>query len=97
MTKPSKQEQLRKAFARLPKQPSYEEQIEMCKAKGILVTPLWRNSVFYPYLSSSVIDWGVKGKWIFPGQNIFIQGSDKSSFFGPDFNCGVVVWKLDFK
>ena len=70
--------------------------LKNCKSKGILVTPLWRASPFYPYLLSSVNSWGVKGKWTFPGQNIFIEGSDKSSHFGPNFHCGVVVWKLDY-
>lgn len=70
--------------------------LKNCKAKGILITPMWKSSTFFPYLLSPVINCGVKGHWTFPGQNVFVQGSDKASYFGPDFNAAVVVWKFDF-
>ena len=70
--------------------------LKNCKAKGVLITPLWRSSTFFPYLLSPIVQPGVKGSWTFPGQNIFVQGSDKASYFGPNFNAGVVIWKLDF-
>ena len=71
--------------------------LRLCKGVGILVTPLWKSSDFYPYILSEHIKVGVMGHWIFPGQNVFVSGADKSSFFNPNFNSAVVVWKLDFR
>lgn len=69
--------------------------LKLCKGKGLLLTPEWKTSSFFPYLLY------LKNKFDlevirFKGLNIFELGSDKDSYFGPNFNCAVNVWILDF-
>ena len=71
--------------------------LKLCNSVGVLLTPLWRSDPFWPYMFSKSIRSGVLRYWTLPGQNAFVQGSDKSSYFGPHFNSGIVVWKLDFR
>ena len=34
---------------------------------------------------------------VFDGKDIFIEGVDKSSYFGPQFKCAVNVWHFDYR
>ena len=65
-----------------------------CHGVGILVTPEWKSCSFYPYLNSLLSD--NVTVWAFKGNNVFEQGSDPTSYFGPNFNSAVNIWKLDF-
>ena len=69
----------------------------LCKARGLLLTPDWKAAHFYPFLMSSEIKKYTTQVLRFHGRNVFISGSDKSSYFGPEFNCGVKIWHLDFR
>ena len=33
--------------------------------------------------------------FVFPGENVFVQGSDPTSYFGPAFKANVEVWDID--
>ena len=70
--------------------------LKTCAGVGLLITPLWKNDPFFPHLHSQTIQPGLVNRWVVAGQNAFVQGSDKSSHFGPNFNAGVVVWHFDF-
>ena len=70
--------------------------LQMSRGVGLLLAPEWKSADFYPYLTGIEIRQSVMNKYRFNGKNIFKTGSDKSSFFGPDFNCAVNVWHLDF-
>ena len=67
-----------------------------CKGKGLLLAPDWKSASFYPYLKI-LLKKNTKCKMIrFKPDDVFIQGSDPTSFFGPNFNCAVNVYYLDF-
>ena len=59
---------------------------------GLLVVP-----EFYSYIHCNEISGFIKHKLILKGRNIFVAGSNKSSFFRPEFNSRVIVLHLDFK
>ena len=68
--------------------------LKLCKGIGIFLTPEWKGSEFYPYFCNEI-----KNRIFFKrysGKNMFKQGSDKESFFGPNFNAAVNVWIFDF-
>ncbi len=69
--------------------------LKNCCAKGLLLTPQWRNRSFYPLLENTPNKYLIN-KMIFSGTGIFRTGSDADSFFGPSFIGNVVVWCLDF-
>ena len=67
------------------------------KGVGLILTPDWKGSSFYPYFHSDIFrPYLVKKKVYRPSRKMFKQGSDKDSFFGPDFNCAVLLWLFDF-
>ena len=70
--------------------------LQLSQGVGLLLTPEWKASHFYPYLIGKKMQQFIVNKLSFKGKNIFTAGSDKSSYFGPNFNCGVNVWHLDF-
>ena len=57
-----------------------------------------KNSAdFYPYFCSLLFKPYFKKKQVYrPSKFMLIQGSDKDSFFGPNFNCSVTLWLFDF-
>ena len=67
-----------------------------CKGIGLLLTPEWENSSFLPYLRVILQQYGKCKMLRFKPENVFIKGSDPTSYFGPDFNSAVLVWYLDF-
>ena len=69
--------------------------LQQCKGVGLLLTPEWKSAHFFPFLISSEIKRYTVKTLRFHGKNVFISGSDKTSYFGPNFNCGVVVWHLN--
>ena len=71
--------------------------LKLCNAMGLLVAPIWKSAEFYAYLQNPSIEKKIVRKVVFSGKNIFHYGSDKSSYFGPDFNSAVGVWLLDFR
>ena len=71
--------------------------LKLSRGTGLLVTPEWKSSHFFPYLISPEIKKFTVKNVRFSGLNVFKSGSDKSSFFGPDFNSGVIIWHLDFR
>ena len=70
--------------------------LQMSKGICLLVTPEWKSSHYYPYLISAALKPFIKNEISFLRKNVFIMGSDKSSYFGPDFKARVDVWHLDF-
>ena len=65
------------------------------KGIGLLITPEWKSALYYPYLLKLKLDPNVL-VWSFDGKNIFNRGMDPSSHFGPEFNCSVNLWLIDF-
>ena len=65
-------------------------------ARALLLVPQWKNSFYYPVLQNMRRTKVVKKVLVFSGRNAFIQGSDPSSYFGPDFKANVEVWYIDF-
>ena len=63
---------------------------------GLILTPEWRATDFYPLFESDVLRPYLKKFMRFSGPNMFKSGSDKSSFFGPRFNAAINVWMYDF-
>jgi len=70
--------------------------LELCKSAGLILIPQWKNAYFYPLLDALKGTPAFKGRWIFGGHNVFIQGSDKTSYFGPSYNGNVEIWHIDF-
>jgi hypothetical protein len=71
--------------------------LKRCSAAGVFLFPQWRNSYYYPLFNLERGEKSFLGCWVFSGQNIFIQGSDPTSYFGPAFRGNVEVWVLDFR
>ena len=64
---------------------------------GLILTPDWKSSSFYPYFHSEFFRPYLRKKKVYrPSRLMFKQGSDKESFFGPNFNCAVTLWLYDF-
>ena len=72
------------------------QHLKNCNGIGLLLTPDWKSSSFYPYLISPEVSRYVRREIEFDGKNCFVHGSDKSSFFGPEFNARVSVRHFDF-
>ena len=70
--------------------------LKNCNGIGVLLTPEWKSASFFPVLNSKILKPFIKNKIYFDGQNIFLAGADKSSFFGPNFQCRVILWHFDF-
>jgi len=70
--------------------------LQSCNGVGLLITPQWKSSSFYPLLMSFENTHVLKGKWAFHGRNIFCKGADASSCFGPEFTGTVELRLLDF-
>lgn len=64
------------------------------KGVGAFLTPQWKNSDFYPFFAKNFDK--IKFFKKYPGKNVFKHGADKASHFGPNFNCAVNVWLMDF-
>ena len=69
--------------------------LKQCNGEGLLVTPQWKASPFFPFVEKEFSKSGKKSL-VSGGKDIFVQGIDKSSFFGPGFNCAVIVWHFDY-
>ena len=64
---------------------------------GLLIAPLSKSSHFYAYLKKPELQKYIVKFVSFSGKNIFYEGSDKSSYFGPNFDAAVGVWHFNFK
>jgi hypothetical protein len=70
--------------------------LKRCKGAGWFLIPQWRNSYFYPLFLQEKTILAFKKSWVDPGEGIFIQGSDSSSYFGPSFKGNIEIWWLDY-
>ena len=75
--------------------------MELCKARGTVILPLWKSSCFWTvfcrdgvHWNSFVIDWLFLPK--FPG--LFIKGKARNSLFGSrPLNFDVIALRIDFR
>jgi len=72
------------------------QHLKICKSAGLLLIPQWKNAYFYPLLLTLLATAAFKGRWVFDGKNAFLQGADKTSYFGPNFRGNVEVWFIDY-
>ena len=70
--------------------------LQSSKGVALLLTPDWKGSTFYPFLTSPHMATFIRQKIILDGKNVFVQGSDKTSYFNEDFDSRVILWHLDF-
>jgi hypothetical protein len=70
--------------------------LKLCKASALVLVPQWKTSYFYPVLLNLKKSKAYKQHFVYSGIDIFIQGSDVNSYFGPKYNGNVEVWYLDF-
>jgi hypothetical protein len=66
-----------------------------CGAEMVILVPQWKNSYFYTLLLH-IDEKYVKKVMIFDGSGIFLDGADKSSYFGSNFRGFVECWWLNF-
>ena len=66
------------------------------KGNGVILSPDWKGREFYPFFNSEIFSPFLVRVKKYSGTNVFIEGSDKESFFGPKFNCAVIIWHYDF-
>ena len=66
------------------------------EANGLFLVPQWKNAHFYPVLRELKNLGFVKNVLVYDGSNVLIQGSDPTSYFGPNFKGNLEVWHLDF-
>jgi len=71
--------------------------LKLCRAAGAILTPQWTNFAFFPYLTRLQKEPGGRGTIRYGMANMFKQGSDSSSYFGPKFKGHVVVWMFDYR
>jgi hypothetical protein len=64
-----------------------------CKAKGLLLIPQRKFSYFYPMVQS--MQKFVAKKVVLNGRNIFTEGIDAGSYFGPRYRGNVEVMYLN--
>ena len=69
--------------------------LKICGGQGLLVTPQWKAAAFYPFLSTEYRKFGQNFMCCSP-RNALVQGIDKSSYFGPHFNCAINIWHFDY-
>ena len=72
------------------------QHLEICKTKGVLVVPQWKNAYFYPLLRNCKLAGKVKLTLAYEGKNALIQGSDPTSYFGPSYRGNLEVWLIDY-
>ncbi len=70
--------------------------MKLCKSKGCLLVPQWKNAYFYPLLKECCLAGNVRSVTVYQGSTVLLQGSDPTSYFGPNFRGNVEVWFLDF-
>jgi hypothetical protein len=68
--------------------------LKECKAKGLLLVPQWKFSYFYPMLAA--VKKFTEKRAVFSGKDIFVEGADAGSFFGPRYNGNVEVIYLNY-
>jgi len=70
--------------------------LKLCKAAGLILVPQWKTSYFYLALLKLKKVSAYRKHFVYSGKDIFIQGTDANSFFGPKYNGNVEVWHIDF-
>ena len=65
--------------------------LKLAKARALCLVPQWKFSHFYPWLMDLCEQGFVRKVYEFPGENVFVQGSDPTSYFGPFFR---LMWKF---
>jgi hypothetical protein len=68
---------------------------KICLAEIVLLVPQWKNAYFFTLLEQ-IPKKNIVQKMVFDGSNIFVDGSDKSSYFGPNYKGNVECWWLNF-
>ncbi len=70
--------------------------LKLCKAAALILIPQWKTSQFYPYMLKLKNTPAYKAHFVYTGKNIFLQGADVNSYFGPSYSGNVEVWHIDF-
>jgi hypothetical protein len=70
--------------------------LNSCKSRAVFLIPQWKTSHFYPFFASLLNTKYCAKKLVFSGKNCFLQGSDPSSYFGPDYNGNIEIWDINF-
>ena len=70
--------------------------LRSCAAKALLLVPQWKTSYYYPALNDLRNSRFCLDKKVYVGKNIFLQGVDTKSYFGPTYSGNVEVWYFDF-
>jgi hypothetical protein len=70
--------------------------LKLCKAAALILIPQWKASHFYPYMLRLKNTPAYKAHFVYYGKNIFLQGADVNSYFGPSYSGNVEVWHIDF-
>jgi hypothetical protein len=70
--------------------------LENCKASAFVLIPQWKTSHFYPVFMEIKKSIAYKNSLVYSGKDVFCQGADASSYFGPSYNGNVEVWFIDY-
>jgi len=70
--------------------------LKCCRAKALVLVPQWKTSFFYPELIKLKSTQWCKKVLVYSGVNVFVQGSDPTSYFGPCYNGNIEVWCIDY-
>ena len=70
--------------------------LKCCRAKALVLVPQWKTSFFYPELIKLKSTQWCKKVLVYSGVNVFVQGSDPTSYFGPSYNGNIEVWCIDY-
>ena len=68
--------------------------LKECKGEGLLLVPEWKTANYYPVLKSLTCQ--NANLKIFNGKNVFIRGSDPTSYFDENFESNIMIWHLKF-
>jgi hypothetical protein len=70
--------------------------LQVTESEAFILVPQWKTSSFYPRLTFLKQSVAFKRMIVYDGKNIFRQGLDLRTYFGPDFQANVEIWHLDF-
>jgi hypothetical protein len=65
-------------------------------SEALVLVPQWKSSVFYVGLTGLYDTGNVIRKYVYDGRDIFSQGQDVRSYFGPEFDANIEVWHIKF-
>ena len=64
--------------------------LKLCKAKGVLVAPLWKSSYFWPLIQDTFAGY-LTDLRVFKGKNVLCHGLNNNSLLGASYYQGDVV------